>query len=405
MFDNSKSTGILLSILCLLLLAPGCSAPPEEPQPGKPPILERVSPGDIPPFQDDMDSRSLLDAVERSLSYYGRVPANQTLSFGDGQISVESLKASLLAFKELLRSGRLDRETVSRRFDVYRSLGAPATGKILVTGYYEPILEGRLESDEVFRYPLYTVPPDLLTVELKKFDPNRFSDERLIGRVEGGRVVPYFTRTEIDGQGKLASCDCRMVWLKDRVAAFFLHIQGSGIIELPGGRTRRVGFAGKNGRPYRSIGKYLQDRGLVAPEAMSMQAIRTFLTEHPEMVDEVLGWNESYVFFRWVEEGPLGSLGVPLVAGRSIATDPACYPKGGLSFIQTDKPRLDASGQVTGWDRFGRWVLHQDTGGAIRGPGRVDLFCGTGEPAEATAGRMKQEGSLYFFLLKTEAQN
>ncbi len=138
---------------------------------------------------------------------------------------------------------------------------------------------------------------------------------------------------------------------------------------------------------------------------MSLQAIRAYLRDHPEARDEVMWHNESYVFFRWVEEGPVGSLNVPLTAGRSLATDPRYHPKGALAYLETMKPRLDASGQIADREPLCRWALNQDTGGAIKGPGRVDLFWGTGDEAEDQAGRMKEPGKLYFLIKKGESTN
>jgi membrane-bound lytic murein transglycosylase A len=388
--------------LCLVCFW-GCPTQPEK-EKGKAPVFERVSGGDLPEFFDDLDRELLQKAVERSLTYYSRVSKDEVYSFGDEQVSVDVLRESLLLFLELLQNNRLTRADIEEAFDVFRSHGNADTGRILVTGYYEPILDGRLAPDTSYRYPIYGLPPDLLTIELKQFDPKRFSNERVVGRVEGNRVVPYYTRSEIDGQEKLGASGSQLVWLKDPIAAFFLHVQGSGAIMLPEEPVRRVGYAGANGRPYRSIGKYLQDKGLIAPEDMSLQSIRTYLKDHPEMIEEVLGYNESYVFFRWVKDGPVGSLGVTLAPGRSIATDPSVYPKGALFLLKTEKPRLGSSGEVLGWESYQRWVLNQDTGGAIRGPGRVDLFCGSGETAEWTAGRLKHAGELYLFIKKSSSK-
>ena len=162
----------------------------------------------------------------------------------------------------------------------------------------------------------------------------------------------------------------------------------------------RVGYAGANGRPYRSIRKSLLEGGAVSPEEMSLQAIRKFLNSHPESQNEIMWKNESYVFFKWVSQGPLGSLDTLLTAGRSIATDPKFHPRGALAFLVSEKPVYDSSGQILRWERFGRWVLNQDAGGAIKGPERIDLFCGTGEAAERIAGPMKQQGELYYVIKK-----
>jgi membrane-bound lytic murein transglycosylase A len=386
--------------VCLATLIGACSQPPREPP--KAANFELVPAAKLPAFHDDLDPQSLRTAIARSLEYFDRIPADQTSSLGDTEVPAAVVKSSLLHFLKLLDENRLDAESIARSFDVYRVGRAEQS---LVTGYYEPILAGRLEQDSDFCYPLYALPPDLLTIQLASFDPGRFSGERLVGRLEGRRVMPYFTRAEIDRDGKLDHCGCQLAWLKDPVDAFFLHVQGSGVIRLPDGRSLRIGYAGANGRPYRSIGKVLIDRGLISSEEMSLQAIRAYLRDHSEARDEVMWHNESYVFFRWVKEGPLGSLNVPLTAGRSLATDPRYHPKGALAYLETNRPRIDASGQIADREPMCRWALNQDTGGAIKGPGRVDLFWGTGDEAEDQAGRMKEPGKLYFLIKKGESTN
>jgi membrane-bound lytic murein transglycosylase A len=244
-----------------------------------------------------------------------------------------------------------------------------------------------------------------LTIDLDSFDSNKFHGERLVGRLEKNRVVPYYSRFEIDGKKALekpgAQTATPLAWLADPVDCFFLHIQGSGVIRLEAeGRQVRVGYAGANGRPYHGIGKDLVDNGAILRDEMSMQAIREYLCSHPGSRDEIMYKNESYVFFKWVSQGPVGSLGTVLTAGRSIAVDHKFHPDAALGFLASEKPVYDESGQVVNWERFGRWVLNQDAGGAIKGPGRVDLFCGTGEAAERIAGPMKQKGELFYLIEK-----
>ena len=385
---------------CLAVLVAACSPSPKEPP--KAVVFELV-PGDkLPAFPDDLDHPSLQKAIQTSLTFFERVPANQHFLLGERELSPEVLKASLLHFQKLLERERLDRDAIAEAFDVYRVRGEKDQETSLVTGYYEPILEGRLQRGPEFAYPLYGLPPDLVTIDLTAFDSLRFPGERLVGRLQSNRVVPYYTRAEIDGAGRLDHHGGQLVWLKDPVDAFFLHVQGSGLIKLADDRLARIGYAGANGRPYRSIGKLLIDRGTLAPQEMSLQAIRDYLRRHPESRDEVMWHNESYVFFRWVQEGPLGSLNLPLTAGRSIATDPRYFPRGALAYLEGQQPRLGEAGQVAGWAPLNRWVLNQDTGGAIKGPGRVDLFCGTGLQAGEIAGRMKHPGRLYLLVRKGE---
>jgi membrane-bound lytic murein transglycosylase A len=276
---------------------------------------------------------------------------------------------------------------------------------MILTGYYEPVLEGSLQPGVEFGWPIYPVPSDLLLIELDRFDGHKFHGERLVGRLEKNFVVPYYSRSEIDGKKVLekhaAHPTTPLVWLRDPVDCFFLHIQGSGVIRLnPDGPKIRVGYAGSNGRPYHSIGKDLIESGAISPDRMSMQAIGEYLRSHPDSENDIMWKNESYVFFKWVSQGPLGSLEIVLTTGRSIAADPNFHPPCAPAFLVSEKPVYDSSGKILRWERFGRWVLNQDTGGAIKGPGRVDLFCGTGEAAERIAGPMKQRAELYYFIKK-----
>ncbi|MCE5333246.1 MAG: MltA domain-containing protein [Desulfobacteraceae bacterium] len=397
-----RTLSCIFVLICLLLLS-GC---PEKPT-GKPteppkapdlPIFERVPSADID-LREDSDAGPLRFAIQKSLAWYAKVPDDRSLAFGNRTITAGVLRKSLAHFLALLDAGRIDRKSLDQEFDVFRVV-PPDGGRILVTGYFEPVLDGSLKAGGPYQTPIYGLPADLLQIDLERFDAVKFKGEKLIGRVENKKVVPYFTRSEIDGKKALERSGLQLAWLKDPVDCFFLHVQGSGVVRLPDGKLMRVGYAGANGRPYRSIGKTLIESGAVSREEMSLQAIRAYLQAHPESRDRIMWGNESYVFFRWVSEGPLGSLDAVLTSGRSIATDPKFHPKGALAFLISEKPEYGASGQVGKWERFGRWVLNQDTGGAIKGPGRIDLFCGTGAAAERVAGPMKQSGQLHYFIKK-----
>lgn len=395
-------TYFALLFSCLLFLA-GCPEqvphPPEKPS-GERPVLERVVAGEIPDPHDDHSADSLRAAIATSLGWYKRLPPEKTFSFGSSTITVAALTESLVHFLKLFETESVTAQVLARDFDVFRVVPPERSGKMLVTGYYEPVLRGSLKPDERFKWPLYAVPPDLITVDLERFKPEKYKGERIVGRLDKNRLMPFYTRAEIDGQRKLEKSRAQLLWLDDPVDCFFLHVQGSGVVRLPDGTMQRVGYAGANGRPYNSIGKTLIDRGVIPREEMSLQAIRNYLRSHPEVRDEIMWSNESYVFFRLVEDGPVGSLNAVVTGGRSVASDPKHHPRGALAFLISEKPRYDSSGQVAGWDRFSRWVLHQDTGGAIKGPGRIDLFCGTGDSAEAIAGPMKQPGEMYYFIKK-----
>ena len=356
------------------------------------PTLTLLSANQIPPLVDDLDRRSLKAVLQQSLAALEQKPDAQAFSFGQQQVSVARVRDSLGAFLALLdQHGELAME-VQRAFDLYRT-----TVPVLFTAYHEPELQGSFIRTERYRYPLYRPPTDLVKVDASRFTTQRFPQD-MYGRVANGRLVPYFSRTQIDGQHTLVSQHKEIVWLDDPVERFFLHIQGSGKIRLPDGAWFRVGYAASNGWPYRSIGKLLLSQGRLQPGEASAQGIRHYLRQHPAEQERILFHNSRYIFFRVVSAGPLGSLGVPLTPGRSIAVDPNWYPPGALGFIRTTKPHLEEDGQVS-WHPFSRFVALQDRGAAITGPGRADIYWGSGPQPEA--GLMAQRGELYIFLKKS----
>lgn len=341
--------------------------------------------GEAPPvIQDDLDRGSLSVAIGRSLEFLGKIPANQILGARPRRVTARQAKDSLLSFVELLDLWQRPQkfaEAIRSRFDMMPSVAAAGESALLVTGYYEPVLDGSLNPTTVYRFPIYRTPDDLAGVT-----------PRLSGDKSGG---VYLSRREIDVLGQLRGRGYEIAWVKDPVDLFFLHVQGSGAIRLEDGRTVRVNYAANNGRPYTSIGKLLIDEGRMAAEELTAASLRRYLVEHAVERESLLARNERYVFFRFAEGGPFGSLGVPVTPGRSVATDPAYFPRGGLGFLASRMPLVGSDGNLTGWRPFSRFVVSQDTGGAIRGPGRVDLYFGSGEEAGGPAGYMKSGGKFY----------
>jgi len=356
----------------------------------------------FPNFNDDLDRESLIQGVRRSLEYLDRLAPETLFRYGPHDFTRQQVRESQEVFLDLLSKGldadQLNRE-IREKFRVYRATGRRGTGRMLFTGYYEPIYEGRLARDDVFRFPLYRLPNDLTRIDLSPFG-EKFKGETIVARIEGKNVQPYFSRSQIEAERVLEGKGLEIAWLKDPLDVFFLHIQGSGRLTLPEGKELLVHYQASNGRPYRSIGQYMIEKGFLAREEMSMQAMRRYLTEHPEVRDEVLNQNPSYVFFHRVETGPWGSLGVLLTPGRSVALDPKFFPKGALGFVSGQKPLINDQGEITAWVQFSRFVLHQDSGGAIKGPGRADIFWGSGPHAEVTAGHLRHEGELYILIKK-----
>ncbi len=392
---------------CTLFRQPPAVVPSPAIPPKEAPPLVPVAASDLPRFEDDLDRASLARAVRKSLEYYARVPERTIYRMGDRRVTARDMKKSLEAFLAIVESGASPADIerrVREAFDVYRAAGGATTGRVLFTGYYEPVLEGSLVRTERYRYPIYRKPDDAVVVHLGRFR-ERYRNERLVGRLENGELVPYWSREEIDGAGALENRGLEIAWFADPVDLFFLHIQGSGMVRLPDGSCFQVSYAQSNGRTYRSIGKLLIDSGRATREELSMQGIKRYLRERPEEIREILNHNESYVFFRIVEEGPVGSIGVALTGGRSVATDAALFPRGALAFVKSRKPVIGPGGEIRSWVPFSRFVLNQDTGGAITGAGRVDLFFGRGPEAEIAAGHLKEEGELYFLVLKDERKS
>lgn len=261
----------------------------------------------------------------------------------------------------------------------------------LFTGYYEPVLHGSLRRHKPYLIPLYARPNDLVSVDLGAFKPE-LKGQTIMGRVNDQKLIPYFTRAEID-EGALKHGP-KVVWVDNAVDAFFLHIQGSGQVILPNGHVLQVGYAAANGRPYTAIGHELLKRGALQKGDVSMQSIRAWLESHPREAAEVMDVDQSFVFFRKLDtREPLGAEGVELTPGRSLAVDKHLLPYGAPIWLDAAAPK--------GEGKLQRLMVAQDTGGAITGAVRGDFFWGSGAEAADNAGVMKSKGQDYILLPKT----
>ena len=278
-------------------------------------------------------------------------------------------------------------------FNVYQATTQEGRDAGLVTGYYEPLLKGSRVKTAQYRHPLYARPDDLITVELAGLFPE-LANKRVRGRVVGNKLVPYYTRAEIEN-GMAPVAGRELLWVNDPVELFFLQVQGSGLVQLDNGEAVHVGYADQNGMSYQSIGRTLVERGELTLDKASMQGIKQWGRQNPAKLQELLNTNPSYVFFRELPPnlpGPLGALGVPILAERVIAVDPKFIPLGAPVFLATTYPNSSTP--------LNRLVLAQDTGGAIKGGVRADFFWGAGDAAGQQAGAMKQEGRMWVLLPK-----
>lgn len=385
----------ILLAACFALAACGEAPPPA------PPVWQPLPMTALPGWENDAVQDGLAafrQSCQRLLTLPAERPLHPEADFGTaGEWQVPCRAALLLA---------ADDAPAARRFfeSEFQAFGLAKDG--LFTGYYEPILKGRRVADTEYRYPVYRLPEDIVSLELGEFR-EEWKGTTLLGRIEGRRFRPYFDRAAIDA-GALSRRGLELLWFDDPIAVFFLHIQGSGVVELPGGEKTRLGYAGKNGRPYYAIGRKLIEMGVIPKEGMSLAAISDWLRQNPDQQTAILNLNQSYVFFEESQrEAAIGAGNVPLTAGRSLAVDPAFIPLHAPIWLDAEAPPDPmAAGRPIAHAasaRLQRLMIAQDTGGAIKGEVRGDVFFGTGEAAGELAGVMKQPGRYYLLLPKPVA--
>ncbi|GAC1459341.1 MAG: MltA domain-containing protein [Chamaesiphon sp.] len=332
------------------------------------------------------DRKALLTAIDYSLKYLQTNDAAAAYQrYLLSEITRDRVLSSLKRFRELFLKSSSPAQlqaSVFREFVFYRSVGKDGLGNVLFTSYYEPIYEASRVPTAVYRYPIYRLPLDL-----------------------DNWTKPHPTRLELEGedgrkgsQGRLQGLE--LFWLRDRLEPFLMQIEGSARLQLTDGSQTTVGYAGNTAYPYISVGRELARDGKLPLEGLTLPIILHYFSKHPAELNKYLPRNRSFVFFQDNHGIPAtGSINVPLTAERSIATDKSLMPPGALALINADIPFVKASGQMEN-RTVSRYVLDQDTGGAITGPGRVDYFLGTGKQAGERAGITASNGQLYYLLLK-----
>src|SRR5580658_9215240 len=376
-----RAAGGALAVALLL----GSCAPPLPDRP----TLAASRFADLPGWSED-GLADAMTALRRSCAPLLAAKPEPATPLGNGNAGTAGDWLEPCAAANAVDSG--DRAALHAYFETWFQpwkAGNNGNSQGLFTGYYQPELRGARQPDAVYATPLLRRPPDLVTVDLHLFRPALH--DRIAGRVADGRLLPYESRDKIE-RGALDRYGLAFLWVDDPVAAFFLQIQGSGRIRLPDGSMVQVGYDGQNGHPYVAIGRLLAERGLMDRDSVSLQTISAWIKAHPAEGAALMDENPSYVFFREIAgDGPLGSQGEVLTPGRSLAVDRDFIPLGVPIWLDVDNAG----------ERLWRLMVAQDTGGAIRGPVRGDVFWGFGEEAEAHAGPMKARGEYYLLLPKT----
>jgi len=390
----------IMLVGCLVGL---CGCPSRPPRPPKVPVPEYdrplpmgehalrkiTAPQDIPDFtRACADLTGLRQSVEYSLNYLAH-PSSRKF-FPMAGITHEKVVASLRAFAALLDQ-RLPPAAMSaairEKFDVYTSVGWDGRGTVLFTGYYTPIFEASPVRTGKFRFPLYGVPPNLV----------KGPDGTLLGwRGPDGSLRPAPSRRDLETSGVLAGQE--LVWLSDAFEAYVAHVQGSVRLRFPDGREKVYGYAADNGHEYRSVGEELVKDNKIPKESLSLAAMMAYFRAHPEQVNEYVWRNPRFIFFTESGAVPVGCLNQPVTPLRTVATDKSIFPRGALVFLAVPLPqRVNRGVQLRHYEGF---ALDQDAGGAIRAPGRCDIYMGVGDEAGELTGHTRQEGRLYYLFLK-----
>jgi membrane-bound lytic murein transglycosylase A len=359
-------------------------------------------------FIDQITGSSFHQAVERQKESWKKISAEkrdkEQANFGTRSVTIRDMENSLHLLDFLLtnvKNPRLLDQFVRNYFDIYQMTGKKNQGDVLMTGYYHPLIRGSLTRSNRYPYPLYRRPNDLITIDLGEFS-DEYRGKRIIGRLKGNSVIPYYNRKEIDRQGKLSQSGLELAWVSSDLDRFFLQIQGSGSLLLDDGSHYPVNYDGQNGHSYVSIGRKLIYEGYLSSQELSMQTIRELLDYDEQLAQEFMDSNPSYVFFHKGSDGPKGAGGAVITPGRSVAMDTKLYPLGIPIFVQAHRSAFNEEGKIDNWQPTSGFMINQDTGGAIKGPGRVDLYQGSGPVAELTAGHLANYGTVFFLLIKKD---
>jgi membrane-bound lytic murein transglycosylase A len=378
------------------------------------PALRFVDGDALPRFEETFKARAgLIKAARKAVKYLESLPSEKTLRVADRTYAPAALIDSakeIIAIAQTAKTADEFDARVRAGFDAYQSAGSDGQGRVIFSSYYEPTLKASAKKAAGYSYPLYKRPPDMVEVDLASFDKKFAAVEPMLGRVgKDKRVTPYPAREEIDRRKALAGKGLEVAWLKDALDVMDLHVQGAGILKFPGGKEMLVKYSGTNGRPYNSPGLTLIRTGVFSRDEITHAKIADYLRANPDAASWILAQNPRYTFFDvepLPEDGePYGAADQSLVPARAIAIDPAIVPLGALTFFTTTSPQADKAGRVLGQFPTARFAFGLDTGGAIKGAGRVDIYAGHGPQAEATARGQWAEGKLFILVKKLPARD
>ncbi len=336
-------------------------------------------------FEERGDLRGLLLALDRQAAHLAKSPGT-AVRIGNSRVTHRQLLHGVRTLQRLVMEypdPNALSDQVNAHFRVYRTSHPERAGKAHFTAYYDSVLDASPVRAGAFQYPLYARPGDLTEKNGRSW------------RKVGEALVPYYTRREIEEGGALAGRGLEIAWVADYVELHYLHIQGSGRLHFPDGSVKTAHFSGTNGYPFQSAAKHMIDAGLASGGYL---AIKAWMREHLDVAMPFFWRNSRFIFFRLSDDEPTGSAGIPLTPGRTIATDKSIYPAGAIGFVRYSAPVMDDAGKVTSTVMTSRFVTDNDTGAAIVGPGRADLYVGTGARAEALAGATNTFGEMYFLI-------
>ncbi|MGE0762091.1 MAG: MltA domain-containing protein [Bdellovibrionales bacterium] len=378
-----------------------------------------LRPAEAPDFADDQDFAGLEQSLNDHIEYYRKsrkAKSVESLQFGPTTVPAEQYVQALESLREQLKAASPEKvkKFLRERFTCHQVAGDGKWGEAFITSYFDPVFPASLKPTARLSRPVYLVPKDMALIRLDEFrqvfphwsifnvteqkSATPLARGRIYKRSGVNFVVPYYSRFELDSLGLLRGQGYEIAYA-DPIDIFVMQIQGSGTLQLANGKKIRVGYSAQNGHPYVPIGKFLKDR--IKPEEMSLQAIEKVLRQMPpEESQAIMDLNPSYVFFEVLKSEPRTTLGTVVRPGRTIATDRQYFPKGTLAYVQFEKPIFPSAQaeQPQSWLPVGRLVIDQDTGGAIRGTGRLDLYWGRGDEAKQAAGVMKQWGKLCYLV-------